>query len=194
MDAMSRLPLAPLFVLAIAIAPPASGTLIPVGTSQANDVIINVNFTGSTPPPPYLFVDTFAFFTGAASGETVTVDAFGDLNGGDFLTESSFKLGPMTVGTGVGPSGVPAMIDGVYSIGLRVNTGVLDITTVTSDAQTAGGLRSTVTSTIPAAVPEPATLALAGVGLAGIGFARCRELRTRRSRRRQPRSPWAFVC
>jgi hypothetical protein len=41
-----------LFLLSMAVAPGASASLaIPVGSGQADDLIINFDFTGSTPPP-----------------------------------------------------------------------------------------------------------------------------------------------
>lgn len=59
---------------------------------------------------------------------------------------------------------------------LTLNTGTVDVTSFAANIENSGsGIVDSVTL-IPSAVPEPATLALLGLGIAGIGFARRRRL------------------
>src|SRR5437660_2174144 len=84
MNILGRVLLITQILLAMAFAPGASAfpLPIPVGTTSADDLIINFDFTGSPPPPPYVSLAGLAMFSGGALGDTLTVDIFGDLNGG----------------------------------------------------------------------------------------------------------------
>jgi len=187
---MKRLTQSVLVTLAafgLSFAPLSSGTPIPVGSTAADDLIINVNITAIFPSPPYLPLSIVLGLSNTTStATTVTVEGFGGLNG----TGGSL-FGAVTAGIGSlntltitvfcsNTSGTcPLMLDGVFSLGLRAAQAGVLLNSAVVTATNAAGVPSGNINVLPASVPEPATLALLGLGLAGLGFARRKQHQSR---------------
>jgi len=117
-------------------------------------------------------IDVTTFFDGLGSGDDLVITIYYDLNGGNAsglaLSVTPTDPTPSLVLNLVGDADIG---DGIFSLGFRMASGAADIVSSTAVAR---GTDARVD--VQLAVPEPATLALLGVGIAGIGFSRRRGL------------------
>lgn len=171
-----------------AVAAPALATTVPlvVGTGL-DDVIINFDFSSAPTPPPYTgTMLSFFHLDVSAAPANVVFDFYDGLNGSGLLGSQTNTL-PSTGSWEAGadcPSATPyctGVLDGIFSIGLHLTVGAADFSdspiAPTSSAFDAGieDAVAEVNGTLGTrSVPEPATIALLGVGMAAIGFAKRR--------------------
>ena len=140
----------------------ASATLIAPGTYT-----FNVDFTAAMP-----YSSAEQTLQGSLDpGESVSSVMFSGLNGTGLIRSSigatdnqspgspPFSFGPSTVG-----SSSADVLDGLYSIQLTVSGGAVDIALLSTFVVNAAGATIASQTLIPSAAPEPATLALIGLG------------------------------
>jgi hypothetical protein len=142
---------------------------------QGESVTLNADFTGASPPPPYLGAVILQFvFSDGDPGDRFQADVFGGLNAAGTLVATLENLG-------VGPGGnitsfAPDLLDGVFSIRLSALLGDFNVDDAWFEARNSpfGGPPDVTIPVAIAAVPEPASLALFGTVL-GIAAWRSRR-------------------
>jgi hypothetical protein len=172
MKQLSRMFRAAIFAGGLASIGAAQAVPVPISTSSDGALRILFDFTGQVPGPVYPSMNWSITLTGLNAGETLSIDRWEDL-------ASTVLAGTTTIdGTSSGSpttsfslaSLAPGFRDGQFSLGLRLNTGSVDLVNWSASVVGAGGV---VLASVPGqlvfpdqTVPEPATLALAGLALA----------------------------
>jgi hypothetical protein len=173
-------------LLAAASLAQAAPITIPVeGSGQELRVLFD--FTGLI-SEPVSSVNYRYDYSGLNAGETLTITSWGDLESTVFAGETVIE-GSDPAGNPNGSIGTtsPLLRDGVFSISFRLNTGtaILNLDRVSAFATGAAPERR-VLATIPGvladdpnqAVPEPATITLAGLALVGLAATRRRAAKS----------------
>jgi hypothetical protein len=145
----------------------------PITVSAGETLTFNFDLSGAVPPPPY---DVVSFNTGLVIGsfdagtDIGTWQGFTELDGaGTLWTTASLDL------SGVGTFDPGVINDGIFSVVLSVTAG--SITIDPSANANVGPLNTGPVAPLPRSIPEPATIALLGIGLAGLVLRRRREHR-----------------
>lgn len=148
---------------------------LPLTISAGDTVVFNFDFTSETPAPPYSRVNASWNLTGAfydVEVDSGIITLFDDLDamGSIFQTDNWSDTGYYS-GFSTGGSLIDVLLDGLFSVQFVGVAGNVDLTSISSTADTAGAPSITINGQL-SSVPEPSTLALLSIGFIGMGIAR----------------------
>lgn len=156
---------------------------VPVGTTPADDLIFNFDFTALLPGAPYDAVSVTVRFDGRDFGEGIFQDLFNSLDGSggilsafgpvtcsDFPTCSILTI--TTSATSPPSPGTAEFLDGIFSMGYRIDTGAVELVSITGTVTNSAGATVTITPSPATPVPEPATLLLLTAAACGLSIRR----------------------
>ncbi|PKO26290.1 MAG: hypothetical protein CVU32_03700 [Betaproteobacteria bacterium HGW-Betaproteobacteria-5] len=161
-----------IFAALLGISQSAQASIV-ASVLQGSSVILNFDFTGQTPPPPYTSVSVDWSLDGVLNDvqtDIGIITIFSELNGtGSILNTGSWDDTSYWSG-----QGNPSFNDGVFSMVFSSVEGDMNIASATAMATSSEG-RVSISPTVGGSIPEPTSIALVGLGLAGLGWGRKRR-------------------
>jgi hypothetical protein len=162
--------------LALALGLPAQAVQLPSDTSQP--LILNFDFTGFSPAPPYSAIQIKADYTSSGDPASIHWVVYDGLNGTGAFNDDvlpGFFYKP-TGQISFALSGITTFLDGRFSVGLYDPSGQASITNLQLQGLIYGAnFQATPAITYALApVPEPTSAALLLAGLAGVAWRRRR--------------------
>lgn len=149
---------------------PADATPIPTTTAMADEMVVNFDTSRLALPAQGLFTFVLAT-TGLDAGDSIVVDLFAGANGQNFIANA--YTGPFVTLSGnctIGGFLCSYLLDGDFSIGLRMASGATDLVSAYAFAVDANGARTPmiqgtrgVTAASLATVAEPGTASLVAI-------------------------------
>jgi PEP-CTERM motif len=175
-------------VILLLVLAPAAAHAAPIILPAGSELILNWDFTGQVPAPPFDELEVNLAFDPVYRADTFTVTRYSDLNGTGTATPLELTVsgsGPGTLEVMIaflapGPLTDP-FLDGIFSFGLRwqdngqatpVPPGVTASAIGTKGQDVTGPIDGEIATT---AVPEPSTLAVLSIGLIGHRWNRRRQ-------------------